>query len=343
MNELLEKASDFDNAKTLPESTVIHGTLKSKNDINYYTFTPTKTGSGNVMLACPEDSNYTVSLCSEDGRVYQYMTAKDLGVGVKYIVNFSAGTTYYLKVAVRSDRELSTGKYAFYISPIQESSHTWYTQKNNCTNDGYILWLGDKLDNLYFDFNMEKPFFINGSQNDFMSSGCAITSIAMVLCNMNCVPKVPLHDFRTGFYGYSYVDPFIVAMANIGTHDEPVWNGSRYVYSTELNPIYIYDPSNIAKYFGTTAIIDETVKSIEGLEKITSRYYGGVVVHYKNSADEHWVVMKHADNEDGFIVFDAGTNNPEKGCGVLYSNNNIKTKYHFSENDIVKVIAFEKN
>lgn len=84
--------------------------------------------------------------------------------------------------------------------PPKDNNKTWYSQTK-----------ANGSESEYNNYNLSSSF-----TSRMAKDGCALTSIAMVLHNMNAKTKDKIYDSRTGYTGYMYADPYIVFMAKKG-------------------------------------------------------------------------------------------------------------------------------
>lgn len=159
------------------------------------------------------------------------------------------------------------------IFSVSANASVFYSQHNNALG---TQWSITHLDSLYFP-NMATCSSYCGSYNKCRNTplyastsfsgeyyqldkphlrkwGCYVTSIAMVLRNMNVTTVMPQYDVRTGGYGYLYADPYTVTMAN-AYWPTITWNSEsgRYEalsYTSFHSPVYISSYNYIASSFG---------------------------------------------------------------------------------------------
>lgn len=174
---------------------------------------------------------------------------------------------------------------------------------------------------------------INGSKDDLMYEGCALACVAMVLNNQGAKTTYNITDYRTGYYGKAYADPFTVAMVNANLTSVTSSN------STSLGA-YINNWSTIATAFGKTANLSHTATWSNAVSLVSS-YPKGVIVKFvkkdSNNKDvPHYVVLTKSSNSAGYAMYDPGTKE-NSGNGMTWENS--YTKGNYTQSQVTQVIT----
>lgn len=214
---------------------------------------------------------------------------------------------------------------SFEVSVEDKDAFTWYSQSNMYTSD----WSARELENLYFvDGGVKKRFAWDIKRSprhsSWMDSGCALSSIAMVLNNMGAV-KTTGYDLRTGQEGSLVADPYTAALANSGNYG--VKSTSKVMYG---NPIYMYWSSVAAKFNVDGEKVDYRrfyVSSRKKIKDLLATYPQGIIVLFKRSGRTHYVVFAECLNPEEtvsskleFLIYDPAAYKPENGDGVAFQN-----------------------
>lgn len=315
---------------------VLQGTISASGQNDWYKITVPSTYTGgrlDVVLGCPSGYNYDIFLYSSNGTtLISSGNTFASGYGEIVTTSITAGSTYYIKVTNHSGSSTSSSQY-YYVYPLVTNTKTWYSQYKGKILD-YTYWNTYKLDNLYFtSFDSNITFMADDRNDDLMHEGCAISSFAMVLKNLNATTSLKVHDFRTGYHGYVIPDPFTLTLRNVSIYDEPVFSGDKYSYSKSLSST----PVMINSYRKLSAVISEfgytlnsTTGTISTIKNLLNSHPEGVVVNLKNPQNtgytEHWLVFCKANNTDGYVVYDPGSGIASKGNGVKFTNSYIYGK-----------------
>lgn len=322
-------------ASSISANRIKEGYISSTSDIDYYKFSPTVTGYYDITLSVPNNCNYNFAIYDYQGYLLTTVANYGAGIGELYNRYFISGNTYYIKVYSSSGYS-SSAKYKLYLSSGVGLRKTWYSQiKSNI--DGHE-WNNKSLGSLYCG----NKVFIDDDPNtrtDLMISGCAITSIAMVLHNMNAKTTQKITDYRTGYYGYMYADPFTVYMA----HNNVTSISNPYTPSYSIDLRYYDDDngvthvSNIESYFGKTITVHSG--NINDAKNELAAHPQGVIIRFPG----HYVVMSPSNNSDGYVIYDPGTSNESTGNGVAFDNAYCHTSPSFGYNrsDVWQYILIE--
>jgi hypothetical protein len=180
-----------------------------------------------------------------------------------------------------------------------------------------------------------------------MDSGCALSSIAMVLNNVGAV-KTTGYDLRTGQEGSLIADPYTVALANSGNYG--VSSTSKVMYG---NPIYMYWSSVASKFNVDGEKVDYHRyynSSRKKIKDLITKHPQGVVVLFKRSGRTHYVVFAECLNPEQtvsskleFLIYDPAAYKPENGDGVPFQKtiSYIYEGYRYSSISSVTVYDVE--
>lgn len=339
-----ENNNSISTADNLSCNNIMSGAISSSSDVDYYSYFAPATGYIDIQLGVSATANYDIVLYNSNGNVLATSNTNGNGYGESIRYYVSINNVYYIKVYPHSTTSSYSGAYNLYVSYPYSTTNTWYPQINAVATDTYTRWNTYKLDNLYYNNGTSKPFMINDSTNDYMYQGCAIASVAMVLHNLNAKTVDTIVDFRTGFKGHAFADPFTVAMANISATDSPEYTNSRYNYNTSQSVIAINSWAGIASKFGKTANTSHTATWTNAVSLVSS-YPQGVIVKFRkyitdskgNTVEKpHYVVLTKASNTEGYLIYDAGKNNSSAN-GKTW--NNSYTSQNYSPDQVVDVIT----
>lgn len=327
---------------------IMTGKISTSSDVDYYSFTADATGYCDIALGVPTGCNYNYSVYNSTGTVLYTVANNASGIGENHRIAVGNGGRYYIKVY--SSSGYSTSKeYSLYITSPTGLNKTWYSQLNS-TVTGHE-WNNNHLNNLYSS-NSSKVFIDdNYNTSDIMAAGCAITSIAMVLHNMNAKTSVAFTDFRTGFKGYMYADPFSVYLAHNGFTSAPTYNNSKYTYNDIGIGLRYYDVNNtngtkkvqnIGSYFNKNIVV-HTGGLSDAVAQLSS-HPQGVIVRFQTSTDSHYVVMvPSSSNSSGYVIYDPGTQQSSSGNGVPLSSAYVMTNddWNFTTSDVTEYILID--
>lgn len=329
-------------------NSIMNGKISSSSDVDYYKFTATTTGYYDITLGVPTGCNYNFMIYNSSGTLTDTVAQNASGIGENYRKYFVKGNSYYIKVYTSSGYNANTN-YSLYISSPVSANKTWYSQLNSAI-DGHE-WNNNSLKKL--KSNYYSTIFIDDNYNtyDTMSGGCAITSIAMVLHNMDAKTSVAFTDFRTGFKGYMSADPFSVYLAHNNFTYAPTENDGTYTYKDKSLELRYYDENkttktkkvqNIGSYFNTNIVVHSG--TLSDAKKELSSHPQGVIIRFNKNGKSHYVVMVASNNSDGFVIYDPGTQTASKGNGVSLSNSYVITNddWDFTENDVTEYILIDK-
>lgn len=346
----LESNNTRATAAEITTANIYQGNISSSSDVDYYKFVPNITGYVNITLASLQGSDCNFRIYNSSGSLMHTAASYGFGAGERACLNATKGKTYYIEV-YRGNSSGTNSKYKLYVAPSMPKNGAWYSQLSGKVTSEEE-WNTYRLNEVYFNQDGYKKFFIDnvygkGAVADYMGDGCAITCASMVLRNMNALTSSNYTDFRTGYYGKCYADPYIVAMANIGTTSAPTWQSeeSKYGYTSSKNPVYMRTDSwsQIATAFGKKATFHSNPTWSKAVELVSS-YPQGVIVRFQKTKGEngtdytsHYVVL--AKSGDGYLVYDPGTAQTGKGKGVSWSNAYVNTTMKFTQLKVTEIIT----
>ena len=314
------------------------------NDDDYFCYTAP---SGNnisldITLSVSENMAAHIILYDSSGK-YIVQLASDyssLGFGIHYrLNNVTPGAKYYICVG-KTYSESSTDKY--YLTVNYSIKNAWYSQFAASVG-GVDYWNPNKLDQLsitYVDKNgtIKQPVFIDGkTSGHWMTEGCCIASLAMMLRNMN---KTMLgYDFRTGYKGNLMADPYTVVLANCKINGMSITSNSTSL-TLSNNPILVSYYYDVASRFGATVKTFACSNETQLKELIDE--YGYVAVYFNN---KHFMVLTGYNTTgstfaDRFIVCDPAAKTYSAGADVLLSKTTSGYKSK-GFNDITQFVVFE--
>lgn len=136
----------------------------------------------------------------------------------------------------------------YYLNVNYTGAYTFYSQKQSKIGN-LETWNTQFLDELTCIYdNYTEPFITvnNTGDTDCMSEGCAIASYAMALRNVNAT--ITGKDFRTGFTGNLYADPFTTMLANINNNGTSLENFEENTLILSEDPCYTYRATLISNF-----------------------------------------------------------------------------------------------
>ncbi len=234
------------------------------------------------------------------------------------------------------------------VNVSYDNEYAWFSQ-NNVETGG---WNGKSLYNIYFrGGGYRKRFAFTGStkNNDWLSEGCALCSIAQVLNNMGA-RLTDGYDVRSGIEGNLLADPYTVALANTDNHgatsfSETLWGDPIYTRQNAIAARFNKDGAAVTvsiKY----SVTKKTIK--EALDKSP----WGVVVRFENSAyGIHYITFNKCINPDAenwrdykFLVSDPAAMTGESADNVLFeqSYSYKRLYYRFSQAQIMQIWDYER-
>lgn len=343
-----ESNNTISTAKEIKINEVLSGTISSTSDVDYYYFEPKATGYCDITLGVPTGCNYNYAIYDSTGTLIYTVANNASGLGENYRKAVVNGSRYYIKVYSSSGSSTSK-EYSLYITPPTGANKTWYSQVNSTVNKHE--WNNNHLNRLYGNYSSKVFIDDNYNTPDIMSSGCAISSIAMVLHNMNAKTSVAFTDFRTGFKGYMYADPFTVYLAHNGLTSAPIESNSRFEYNDKSIELRYYDVNtsagtkkvqNIGSYFNKNIVVHSG--TLSDAKAQLSSHPQGVIIRFNKSGNSHYVVMVPSNTDsNGYVIYDPGTQTESKGNGVSLSSSYVmtKTEWGFTTSDVTEYILID--
>ncbi len=358
-----ENNNTYSTADTVTLGNTIIGSLDSSIDKDYFYFDLSDYNSysnfTNGYFAINLNVNNSASSCTlelfaKQGSSYNRLAiGSSASVNDKYIFynNSSKYTQFY--ICVTSTISSSTNTSAYYLNINYNANYPFYSQKVGAIGD-IELWNTQFLDQL--TFNNGLPFITtnNTTDSDMMSSGCAIASYAMALKRLGAT--MPGKDFRTGFMGQLYADPFVVMLANVDENGTSLTNFTSNTMPYN-DPVYLYDRSTLVGYFNVSGNnIYSHVSDVESLtlsqkmEELDNllNYNGnnGVILTFTNDyGNPHFMYCTgynstKNDSEERYFVLDpAGTNFAHASIlpFVQCISSTRTGAYHFDFDDLVAI------
>lgn len=308
-------------ADVIAPNSVTTGKISLSSDVDFFAVTSTASGYYDFTLSVPSDCNYDFALYDTTGMITNTFANGSTGVGEigrKYIVK---GNTYYIKIY--SSSGYSTSKnYTLYVSPPKDNNKTWYSQ-TKANGDG----------SEYNNYNLSSDF-----TSRMASDGCALTSIAMVLHNMNAQTKNKIYDSRTGYTGYMYADPYIVYMARMGYTTTPTSYTGSIKLSYDSNGV----ETKIGPYFNKTITRKFTTNFNDAVSLLDTNPQG-VIVKFEQTDNskypEHYVVLMKSGSS--YVVYDPATSTSTSGNGVSFNSAYVHTQMKFDTSEIAQVITIK--
>lgn len=316
-----ESNNTFDTADIINrDNVVINGKISSSSDVDYYRITPSTAGYCDITLSVPSGCNYNFYVYNVDRSsimAYGNQNGSDLGEIARTFS--STNTPFYIKVVSASGYS-TTKNYKLYVSNGKGINKTWYSQYNPSIDNGE-----------FNTYNLDSDFLSNLSYD-----GCAITSIAMMLHNMNAKTAGDITDSRTGYKGKMYADPYTVYMASKKYTSKPTeYDIVNYTSTIE---------ANIEEYFGVN-LNSTGISSLDDVKPYLNTHPEGIVVKLTQTDNSqypmHYVVLMKSNNSDGYVVYDPGTQQTTRGNGVTFSNSYSHFTMGFDKWEVDYMISVE--
>lgn len=244
-------------AQTIHEDYTVLGTISSLTDVDFYKIVIPETGKANFWLGeIPSGCDYDLYVLNSSG-TEKYRSDTNNPTNQELISNkpVTKGEILYLKVT--SKRGFSTSlKYKLRVK-VTLDNYTHFCQKSDYNNfDITYLKYNEKIDG-------EVVEVITTFKKEMNSYGCAVSSYAMILRNLNKYTTTSYKDIRDGVNGLKakrIADPVSVSYANIGFIEANNYenNPGKYLIdttgmtsrkTTSQSPVYTY-PASIGSGFG---------------------------------------------------------------------------------------------
>lgn len=368
----IENNNNYSQADTIYPGRTMVGTPSNINDTDYFYIdtglnNPTMfnshyaNGTLDITLSSPSSSinTYIIKLYTVENDELIFETTSLSATGkCRYIryVNTYGYREFYISVtpvsaAVYPDTE-------YYLNVNYTGTYTFYSQKKGKIGS-LETWNTQFLDELTSADG--KPFITVNDMNDtdHMSVGCAIASYAMALRNVNAT--IPGKDFRTGFTGNLYADPFTVMMANSGIDgtsmtnysENPLPNNSPcYIYRTNLISRFTVNSNTLYShcyYLGLYNSVDLETALDYILEHNGS--YGAIITFTNSYGNTHYMVVTGKDDsqtdlKNKYTVFDPSGTTFAHAKGLKYSSCVSYTRtgaHHMELSDVVAIHYFNRN
>lgn len=227
------------------------------------------------------------------------------------------------------------------VKIVDKDAFTWYSQ--HLAKGGG--WHGSELANVYFYAGAHKRFIINGYNRglDWMDTGCALTSCAIVLNNLGARYEDG-YDFRFYADGDLEADPYTVALANSDNRGLTSSKGTIYG-----NPIMI----NIKQIASSFTLYGQPLEAVrtygvskKALKEALDAHPEGVIVSMENSynGSHHIVVTECVNPEEKnpekyrFKIYDPAGQVRADGDNVLFENSasyGLRYRYYHMRSMIV--------
>ena len=261
---------------------------------------------------------------------------------------------------------MSRGEACVLLSRIlnfPEVDNAWYS-----SGDAEIgtTWKARNCDNLYVG-SYATPLYIQYGDGRLSDAGCVITSVAMLINNVNGKTVSQQQDIRTGSLSknkYLTADPYSVVMANMNFPTITKNSQGRYVASYSSDPV-LTDWALIISHFGVTRTVESFPNNVHSdygitmwLTQLLDAYPDGLEVRFEDK--EHTMVFCKSNFQYGdmpsqyqnlFEVYDPasrrGYHNPALQNNLYELQNFTETVSYISSpqvrlSDITNVYRYEK-
>ncbi len=234
------------------------------------------------------------------------------------------------------------------VNVSYDNEFAWFSQ-NNVETGG---WNGKPLYNIYFQGGgYRKRFAFNGStkNNDWLSEGCALCSIAQILNNMGA-RLTDGYDVRSGLEGNLLADPYTVALANTDNHGAKTLSETLYG-----DPVMTRHNAIAARFNKDGAKVSVSLKynvTKKTIKEALDKSPWGVVVRFENSAyGVHYITFNKCINPDAddwrdykFLVSDPAAVSGEAADNVLFeqSYSYKRLYYRYSQAQLMQVWDYDK-
>ena len=229
------------------------------------------------------------------------------------------------------------------IEVVDAPAYTWYSQ-HLATAGG---WHGGELRDVYFYAGSYKRFIIDRYNRglDWMDTGCAITSVAMVLHNLGARYDAG-YDFRFEADGSLEADPYTVALANTGNRGLTESRGTLY-----YNPILMNLHQITAGFtlYGQKLTFNQSYTvSKKIIKEELDTHPEGVIVHMSSRSGSHYIVISSCVNPEAenpkdyrFIVYDSAAQERSEGGGVLFEESVSYDTLYYRYGSMNSMITFD--
>lgn len=246
-------------AQLIHEDYTLRGTISSLTEVDFYKIKIPETGKANFWLGdIPTDNDYDIYVLNSSGVVkFSSITANPNGQELISSQPVTKSEVLYIKIISKKGFS-TTLKYKLRVK-VELANYTHYCQKADYTNlDITYLKYKEKVDNKIVEF-------ITTFKKEMNSYGCAVSSYAMILKNLDKRTVVAYKDIRDGINAAKIThiaDPVSVSYANIGFLEakDYVGNPGKYMIDTtgligredsSQSPVSTV-PASIGSGFGVT-------------------------------------------------------------------------------------------
>lgn len=348
----------------------IIGTPENEDDVDYYYIDLSGSEFDNSHYA---NGTLDITLSSRASSINTYiirlyilengqLLMKDISLSatgrcryIRYVNTYGYRKFYISVTPVSATVDPNT---EYYLNVNYTGTYTFYSQKKGKIGN-LETWNTQFLDELTSADG--KPFITvnNTSDKDHMSIGCAIASYAMALRNVNAT--IQGKDFRTGFTGNLYADPFTVMMANTGIDGTSMTNYSENTLPNN-DPCYIYRTNLINRFtINGNALYShcydlELYNSVDletALDYILEHNgnYGAIITFRNSYGNTHFMVVTGKDDsqtdlKNKYTVFDPSGTTFAHAKGLKYKlciTYATTEAYHMELSDVVAIHYFNKN
>ena len=229
------------------------------------------------------------------------------------------------------------------VTVVDSPSYTWYSQ-HLATAGG---WHGGELSGVYFYAGAYKRFIIDRYNRglDWMDTGCAIASVAMVMHNLGARYGGG-YDFRFDKDGDLEADPYVVALANTGNRGLETESGTLYYNPILMN---LRELTKNFTLFGKKLTYTERYSvSKKIIKEALDTHPEGVIVHMQNGSSSHYIVIASCINPDAanprdyrFIVYDAAGQKRSEGDGVTFEESVSHETMYYRYGSMNSIITFD--
>ena len=257
-------------------------------------------------------------------------------MGRGYPVALSAGTATVTATVGDMTRSIE-------VTVVDSPSYTWYSQ-HLATAGG---WHGGELSGVYFYAGAYKRFIIDRYNRglDWMDTGCAIASVAMVMHNLGARYGGG-YDFRFDKDGELEADPYVVALANTGNRGLETESGTLYYNPILMN---LRELTKNFTLFGKKLTYTESYSvSKKIIKEALDTHPEGVIVHMQNGSNSHYIVIASCINPDAanprdyrFIVYDAAGQKRSEGDGVTFEESVSYETMYYRYGSMNSIITFD--
>lgn len=165
-------------------------------------------------------------------------------------------------------------------------------------------WKARNCDNLYVG-HYATPIYLQYGGGRLSDAGCVITSVAMLINNVNGKTVTPQQDIRTDSLAknkYLTADPYSVVMANMNFPTITKNSNNRYVISDYFSDPVVTNWNLITSHFGVTRIVAQRPSNVQSdygmtmwLTQLLDTYPDGLEVRFP----EHTMVFYKSNFEYG--------------------------------------------